>query len=127
MWIDVGSRYETEKNNGAGYFLEHLAFKVSLVKSMSPPLGLPVSKTIIQKISLLIGELWGIIAGYAFWKEPYGLSFVLSVYQMSPCLRPPFRLQSIITGKYSGRNLEQLITLYPQSSRELRLLRDSDY
>lgn len=33
MWIDVGSRYETEKNNGAGYFLEHLAFKVRLPKS----------------------------------------------------------------------------------------------
>ncbi|KAF6313718.1 ubiquinol-cytochrome c reductase core protein 1 [Rhinolophus ferrumequinum] len=27
VWIDVGSRYETEKNNGAGYFVEHLAFK----------------------------------------------------------------------------------------------------
>ncbi|XP_030771465.1 cytochrome b-c1 complex subunit 1, mitochondrial isoform X3 [Rhinopithecus roxellana] len=27
VWIDVGSRFETEKNNGAGYFLEHLAFK----------------------------------------------------------------------------------------------------
>lgn len=28
MWIGVGSRHEDEKNNGAGYFLEHLAFKV---------------------------------------------------------------------------------------------------
>uniref|UniRef100_A0A8C5Y8P2 Cytochrome b-c1 complex subunit 1, mitochondrial n=1 Tax=Microcebus murinus TaxID=30608 RepID=A0A8C5Y8P2_MICMU len=27
VWIDAGSRYETEKNNGAGYFVEHLAFK----------------------------------------------------------------------------------------------------
>ncbi|KAK2091093.1 hypothetical protein P7K49_030377 [Saguinus oedipus] len=27
VWIDVGSRFETEKNNGAGYFVEHLAFK----------------------------------------------------------------------------------------------------
>lgn len=27
VWLDVGSRYETEKNNGAGYFVEHLAFK----------------------------------------------------------------------------------------------------
>ncbi|XP_023376330.1 cytochrome b-c1 complex subunit 1, mitochondrial [Pteropus vampyrus] len=27
VWIDVGSRYESEKNNGAGYFVEHLAFK----------------------------------------------------------------------------------------------------
>lgn len=27
MWIDAGSRYETEKNNGAAHFLEHMAFK----------------------------------------------------------------------------------------------------
>ncbi|XP_064931777.1 cytochrome b-c1 complex subunit 1, mitochondrial isoform X1 [Columba livia] len=27
VWIRVGSRHENEKNNGAGYFLEHLAFK----------------------------------------------------------------------------------------------------
>ncbi|XP_073431170.1 cytochrome b-c1 complex subunit 1, mitochondrial [Dendrobates tinctorius] len=27
VWIAAGSRYENEKNNGVGYFLEHLAFK----------------------------------------------------------------------------------------------------
>uniref|UniRef100_A0A671K0Y8 Mitochondrial-processing peptidase subunit beta n=1 Tax=Sinocyclocheilus anshuiensis TaxID=1608454 RepID=A0A671K0Y8_9TELE len=27
LWIDCGSRYESEKNNGAGFFLEHMAFK----------------------------------------------------------------------------------------------------
>uniref|UniRef100_A0A8C5E7B8 Mitochondrial-processing peptidase subunit beta n=1 Tax=Gouania willdenowi TaxID=441366 RepID=A0A8C5E7B8_GOUWI len=27
LWISVGSRYEREKNNGAGFFLEHMAFK----------------------------------------------------------------------------------------------------
>ncbi|XP_069499444.1 cytochrome b-c1 complex subunit 1, mitochondrial [Ambystoma mexicanum] len=27
VWIGAGSRYENEKNNGAAYFLEHLAFK----------------------------------------------------------------------------------------------------
>ncbi|XP_062853042.1 cytochrome b-c1 complex subunit 1, mitochondrial [Trichomycterus rosablanca] len=27
LYINVGSRYESEKNNGAGFFLEHLAFK----------------------------------------------------------------------------------------------------
>ncbi|XP_001367487.1 cytochrome b-c1 complex subunit 1, mitochondrial [Monodelphis domestica] len=27
VWIDVGSRYEHEANNGAAYFVEHLAFK----------------------------------------------------------------------------------------------------
>ncbi|KAM3877904.1 tubulin monoglycylase TTLL3-like [Diretmus argenteus] len=27
LWIDAGSRYESEKNNGTGFFLEHMAFK----------------------------------------------------------------------------------------------------
>uniref|UniRef100_A0A3Q2CQY4 Mitochondrial-processing peptidase subunit beta n=1 Tax=Cyprinodon variegatus TaxID=28743 RepID=A0A3Q2CQY4_CYPVA len=27
LWISAGSRYESEKNNGAGFFLEHVAFK----------------------------------------------------------------------------------------------------
>ncbi|XP_075039706.1 cytochrome b-c1 complex subunit 1, mitochondrial [Mixophyes fleayi] len=27
VWIGAGSRYETERNNGSAYFLEHLAFK----------------------------------------------------------------------------------------------------
>ena len=27
VWIDAGSRYETEKTNGAAHFLEHMAFK----------------------------------------------------------------------------------------------------
>ncbi|XP_066553739.1 cytochrome b-c1 complex subunit 1, mitochondrial [Amia ocellicauda] len=27
VWINAGSRYETERNNGCGFFLEHMAFK----------------------------------------------------------------------------------------------------
>ncbi|OQR75162.1 processing peptidase beta subunit-like [Tropilaelaps mercedesae] len=27
IWIDAGSRYESEKNNGVAHFLEHMAFK----------------------------------------------------------------------------------------------------
>ncbi|CAH8826139.1 unnamed protein product [Trichobilharzia szidati] len=27
VWVDVGSRYETESNNGVAHFLEHMAFK----------------------------------------------------------------------------------------------------
>ncbi len=27
VWIDAGSRYETNRNNGAAHFLEHMAFK----------------------------------------------------------------------------------------------------
>lgn len=27
VWIDAGSRYENDKNNGAAHFLEHMAFK----------------------------------------------------------------------------------------------------
>lgn len=41
VWIDVGSRYENEKNNGAGYFVEHLAFKVSSAVPPLPPRGKP--------------------------------------------------------------------------------------
>jgi secreted Zn-dependent insulinase-like peptidase len=31
MWIDAGSRFENEKNNGVAHFLEHMAFKVFLL------------------------------------------------------------------------------------------------
>ena len=27
LWIDAGSRFETEENNGVAHFLEHMAFK----------------------------------------------------------------------------------------------------
>ena len=29
LWIDAGSRWETDKTNGVAHFLEHMAFKVS--------------------------------------------------------------------------------------------------
>ena len=29
LWIDAGSLYENEKNNGTAHFLEHMAFKAS--------------------------------------------------------------------------------------------------
>lgn len=28
LWIDAGSRYENDNNNGVAHFLEHMAFKV---------------------------------------------------------------------------------------------------
>lgn len=28
LWIDAGSRYECEENNGVAHFMEHMAFKV---------------------------------------------------------------------------------------------------
>lgn len=28
LWIEAGSRYEDAKTNGAGFFVEHMAFKV---------------------------------------------------------------------------------------------------
>jgi predicted Zn-dependent peptidase len=30
VWIDAGSRAETDKTNGTAHFLEHLAFKVCI-------------------------------------------------------------------------------------------------
>jgi processing peptidase subunit beta len=32
VWIDAGSRAETERSNGSAHFLEHLAFKVSFIR-----------------------------------------------------------------------------------------------
>uniref|UniRef100_A0A670HKZ4 Peptidase M16 N-terminal domain-containing protein n=1 Tax=Podarcis muralis TaxID=64176 RepID=A0A670HKZ4_PODMU len=37
LWIDTGSRYENEKNNGTAYFLEHMAFKGT--KKREAPVG----------------------------------------------------------------------------------------
>jgi hypothetical protein len=31
IWIDAGSRYEDDRNNGVAHFLEHMAFKVRFV------------------------------------------------------------------------------------------------
>lgn len=29
LWIDAGSRWETESNNGVAHFVEHMLFKAS--------------------------------------------------------------------------------------------------
>lgn len=29
VWIESGTRFETEANNGTAHFLEHMAFKVA--------------------------------------------------------------------------------------------------
>lgn len=31
LWIDAGSRFETDENNGVAHFMEHMAFKVNNV------------------------------------------------------------------------------------------------
>ncbi|RBQ87111.1 hypothetical protein VDGD_20720 [Verticillium dahliae] len=36
MWIDAGSRAETDENNGTAHFLEHLAFKVQPHQNKTP-------------------------------------------------------------------------------------------
>ena len=36
VWIDAGSRYETDENNGAAHFLEHMAFKVNPCSIVCP-------------------------------------------------------------------------------------------
>lgn len=69
VWIDAGSRYETEKNNGAGYFLEHLAFKVSLMKSMIPlNVDRLSQRPEFKKLSLLSVELLGYNRWLCYWK-----------------------------------------------------------
>lgn len=34
LWIDSGSRYESDENNGVAHFMEHMAFKVDYVYSI---------------------------------------------------------------------------------------------
>lgn len=33
VWIDAGSRYETDSTNGTAHFLEHMAFKGTTVRA----------------------------------------------------------------------------------------------
>lgn len=35
LWIDSGSRYETDENNGVAHFMEHMAFKVDYTCSIT--------------------------------------------------------------------------------------------
>uniref|UniRef100_A0A0M3HGR3 Peptidase_M16 domain-containing protein n=1 Tax=Ascaris lumbricoides TaxID=6252 RepID=A0A0M3HGR3_ASCLU len=35
IWIDAGSRYEDDHNNGVAHFLEHMAFKGTLTRSQT--------------------------------------------------------------------------------------------
>ena len=37
VWIDAGSRYETEATNGTAHFLEHMAFKGTNVSALGRP------------------------------------------------------------------------------------------
>jgi len=37
LWIDAGSRWETERNNGVAHFVEHMLFKVSARRSRCFP------------------------------------------------------------------------------------------
>ncbi|TWW64998.1 Mitochondrial-processing peptidase subunit beta [Takifugu flavidus] len=47
LWIDAGSRYENERNNGTAHFLEHMAFK-----SWSQPLC-PLTRELVG----LVGQI----------------------------------------------------------------------
>lgn len=34
IWIDAGSRFETDETNGVAHFMEHMAFKVIHIFNM---------------------------------------------------------------------------------------------
>ena len=44
VWIDAGSRAETDQTNGTAHFLEHLAFKVVILLAISLALVLIFAK-----------------------------------------------------------------------------------
>jgi len=39
VWIDAGSRFETDKSNGAAHFLEHMIFKVGAARAPTDRAG----------------------------------------------------------------------------------------
>ena len=45
VWIDAGSSFETDADNGCAHFLEHMAFKVS-----PTPIGVEVSLTCVLRV-----------------------------------------------------------------------------
>mgnify|MGYP001791528308 CR=1 FL=1 len=54
LWIDAGSRYETDDTNGVAHFLEHMIFKVSHLLDASPMHdGVPY---VVQLVCLFISH-----------------------------------------------------------------------
>ena len=47
LWIDAGSRFETDETNGVAHFLEHMAFKVS--SAIDPDHLLHLSRILLNK------------------------------------------------------------------------------
>jgi hypothetical protein len=56
VWIDAGSRYETDASNGTAHFLEHMAFKGTTV-SCSPSPWL-LSSTLVINMMANNGACW---------------------------------------------------------------------
>ena len=49
VFIDAGSRYETDANNGSAHFLEHMAFKGTKVRHTAPQLtAKPLATGLLQ-------------------------------------------------------------------------------
>lgn len=62
LWIDTGSRFETDANNGVAHFLEHMAFKVSKENVVYFQMKLNLTKRRLSRNSLFfspfISGLW---------------------------------------------------------------------
>ena len=57
VWIDAGSRFETEKTNGTAHFLEHLAFKVSPSREPSSMCSVDIEPSNLQ-LCIRVAALW---------------------------------------------------------------------
>jgi processing peptidase subunit beta len=51
LWIDTGSRFENDDNNGVAHFLEHMAFKVSVTAHGSAPVETRVSVVLFSSLN----------------------------------------------------------------------------
>lgn len=93
LWISAGSRYESEKNNGAGFFLEHMAFKVVIsclldLQAPSELLYLILSWRVCKMCQTLEGKTVSTISRTETWTTSW-LNHLISGCHMiilAPCV-----------------------------------------
>ncbi len=72
VWIDAGSRAETDKTNGTAHFLEHLAFKVCTGREMAWRTVTKGSRALVDEPSINLSwrlKTWVVISTHTLRYE----------------------------------------------------------
>lgn len=76
VWIDAGSRYETEVNNGTAHFLEHMSFKGTKV------LHTTLSQTFYYVQTVVYKHLQNVLDNFADTAAAYHLVYPMQLLQL---------------------------------------------